>query len=303
MNTQPSSNLAAIYGRVSTDKQDDSLELQEKRTLEYAAWQKLTVPPTLMFSDPDTSGSIAMRERTGGRLLLNRLATGEIKHLIIAKLDRLGRNVIDGIGTLEFCKQHDITLHIVDLGGDTITTQSHVGRFILTLLFGVAEWERCEISDRTRKHMRKLFDSNELTGHIPFGYGCVYTFPDQFAVTRTADPIPASELAQLEQQHGGKPKKHLTGNDDEQAIIRLIAGMKRNKCRLDDIAKDLNKRGLRTKLGRDWKAGNVKSVLNNRHTRRLLEQTTTAYEIPAIQSLSSRLDLLPANQQPQCTIA
>ncbi len=69
MNTE----LAAIYRRVSTDKQDDSLELQERRTLDYARMKGLVVDDTRTFSDPDTSGGIPITERDGGRLLMNQL--------------------------------------------------------------------------------------------------------------------------------------------------------------------------------------------------------------------------------------
>lgn len=298
---------AAIYRRVSTDKQDDSLELQEKRTIEYARFKELTVAPEHIFSDPDTSGSIPIRDRDGGRLLMNRLAAGGIDHLIIAKLDRLGRDVRDGISTLEFCNQHGICLHIVDLGGETITTQGHVGRLILTIMFAVAEWERKEIGDRTRKQIRKLFDDNLLGGHIPYGLDCLYTFPDGHAILRQAGHIPAAELAPLEQAHGGRPKKTLSPNIAEQLIIRWIAQAHRSKCKLEHIAKDLNRRGFRTKMGKEWQTGNVHSVLNNRYTRRLLSQTTTTNENPGtgnqtVQLLPARLDLLPQHQQPQCAI-
>lgn len=293
--------IAAIYRRVSTDKQDDSLELQERRTLDYAKFKGLQVGPTLTFSDPDTSGSIPIRERDGGRLLINRLAVGDVKHLVIAKLDRLGRDVVDGISTLEFCNHHGVCLHIVDLGGETVTTQGHVGRFILTVMFGVAEWERKEIGDRTRKQMGKLFDDHQLTGHIPFGWDCMYEFPDKTVIFRDADPIPAAELAVLEREHGGRPRKTLQANSKQQAVIHYIIRAVKNLCKLEHIANDLNNRGIKTKMGREWQTGNVHSVLNNRHTRRLLQQTTS-HEIPPIQLLPAPMALLPQHEGPQCAI-
>ena len=60
---------ADIYRRVSTNKQDNSLELQERRTLDYAQMKGLVVEDACIFSDPDTNGSIPIRERDGGRLL------------------------------------------------------------------------------------------------------------------------------------------------------------------------------------------------------------------------------------------
>jgi DNA invertase Pin-like site-specific DNA recombinase len=264
--------LAAIYRRVSTDKQDDSLELQECRTLDYARMKGLIVDDARTFSDPDTSGGIPITDRKGGRLLMNQLKTGDIKHLIVAKLDRLGRNVRDGIAVLEFCKQNDIAVHIVDLGGETITTQGHIGRMILTMLLAVAEWELEEIRDRTRKQMQSLFDQHKLTGNVPYGWDCAYQFADKTTLIKSQS-IPANELAGLEQIHG-KAIKRLVDNPAEQVVIRWIDQAARNGCKREHIANDLNKRGLRTKLGRNWQIGHVTSVLNNRHTRRLLLITT-----------------------------
>jgi len=263
--------LAAIYRRVSTDKQDDSLELQEKRTLDYARMKGLIVDEIHTFSDPDTSGGIPITNRKGGRLLMNQLKAGGIKHLIVAKLDRLGRNVRDGIAVLEFCQQNDIAVHIVDLGGETITTQGHIGRMILTMLWAVAEWELGEIRDRTRKQMQSLFDQHKLTGNVPYGWDCAYQFADGTQLLRSQS-IPATELAGLEQLHG-KAVKKLVDNLEEQSVIYWMAGAAGTGCKREHIANDLNKRGLKTKLGRDWQIGHVTSVLHNRHTRRLLQPT------------------------------
>lgn len=262
---------AAIYRRVSTGKQDDSLELQERRTLDYAAFQRdrMTVDDSAVFSDPDTSGSIPLRERPGGKLLLAQLKKGDIKHLIIAKLDRLGRDTRDGIDTLEFLSRQGIILHIVDLGGETITTQGHMGRLMLSIMFAISEWERAEIRDRTQKQMNSLFDQHKLTGNVPYGWDCLYTFPDQTVFLR-AEAFSAAELATLEIQHGGKPSKILRNNDAEQSVIRLMAQAVRAGCKREHIALDLNQRGFRTKLGRSWQIGHVTSVLNSRYTRRLL---------------------------------
>jgi DNA invertase Pin-like site-specific DNA recombinase len=265
------SRLAIIYRRVSTDKQDDSLELQERRTLDYALLKGFEVPETLVFSDPDTSGGIPIIERAGGRLMMYRLQAGDVGHVIIAKLDRLGRNVRDCLGVLEFCKKHEVALHIVDLGGETISTQGHIGRMILTMPLAVAEWELEEIRDRTRKQMQSLFDQHKLTGNVPYGWDCNYEFADGTVLTRSRS-IPATELAGLEQQHG-RCAKRLVDNLAEQWVIIWMAGAVRTGKR-EHIARQLNRRGLRTKLGRSWQIGHVTSVLNSRYTRRLLEQTT-----------------------------
>ena len=122
-----------LYRRVSTDKQDDSLALQEKRCADYCVFKGLTTHPGLTYEDPDTSGRIPMRDRKGGRALLNRLELGDVKHLVVAKLDRLGRNTRQGLEVLELLKAKGIILHIIDCGGETISTQGHIGQLILKI--------------------------------------------------------------------------------------------------------------------------------------------------------------------------
>ena len=266
-----------VYRRVSTDRQDDSLELQEKRNSDYIAFKGLLTSEHLLFSDPDTSGGSPFAERAGGRALMNRLRHGDIRHVVVAKLDRVGRNVRDALGFLEFCQERDIVVHITDFGGDAMSTQGHIGKMILTILLAVAEWELGEIRDRTTKVMRQKFDNHELTGNVPYGYDCVYTFMD--GSTQTS-PIALSdtELIALINEHGVVISKNLVDNGAEQEVIEFLARWKAEKSdgvhvnSYVKVAQWANERGYRTKQGGEWQGGSVRSVLTSRHTERLLAQ-------------------------------
>lgn len=289
MNTN--SELAAVYRRVSTDKQDDSLTLQEERVTAYADFYRapvtgcrLEIRDGLTFSDPDTSGRIPIMDRSGGRALMNRLRLGDVKHVIVAKLDRIGRNTRDALGVLEFLKENNIVLHITDFGGETISTQGHMGKLILTMLLAVAEWEAGEIRDRTTKIMRGKFDKNELTGNVPYGYNCRYTFKDG-ASSDCKSALSAHFLADLEQEHGECIAKPLVDNSYEQEIIRQLDSWRRQPdganvvTSYTKVAALANANGWVTKQGRPWTCGAVSSVLNNRHSQRLLQ--APAPKIPA----------------------
>ena len=283
----PPLELAAVYRRVSTDRQDESLILQEKRVTDYAVYRKLEIRDGLTFSDPDTSGVIPMMDRDGGRALINRLRLGDVKHLVVAKLDRIGRNTRDALGVLEFLKQNNITLHITDFGGETVSTQGHMGKLILTVLFAMAEWEAGEIKDRTLKIMRGKFDRMELTGNVPYGFDAQYTFAD-----RSAAALSASNLVEIEALHGKCARKQLVPNLAEQTVIRQLhawrhtpdagradeltsytkvaAMANKERDRLCGLSDPDGARIWRPKQGGDWTCGQVSSVLNSRHTARLL---------------------------------
>lgn len=258
-------DLAAIYRRVSTDKQDDSLELQENRVLDYCRWKGFRVEPELMFADPDTSGRTPIRERPGGCALMNRLQYGDVKHLVVAKLDRLGRNVRDALNVLEALEKLGITLHITDLGGESISTQGHIGRLILTILMAVAEWEANEIRDRITKSLRAKFDRGELTGHVPYGYDCEYRFADGHTLLSAR----ALTRAQLETMPPVVSRR-LVPNEQEARWIRFMTSRRAGGAPLKRIAAELNHLGVSTKQGRPWQVGSVHSVLQSRHARRLI---------------------------------
>jgi DNA invertase Pin-like site-specific DNA recombinase len=272
--------LAAVYRRVSTDKQDESLTMQEERATAYTSFRGLELRDGLTFSDPDTSGRIPIMDRTGGRALMNRLRLGDVKHLIVAKLDRIGRNTRDALGVLEFLKENHIVLHIIDFGGETISTQGHMGKLILTMLLAVAEWEAGEIRDRTTKIMRGKFEKNELTGNVPYGFDVEYVFPD--GATHLS-PMALSPKQIVALGHGDPDKieitKRLVDNSYEQEIIRQLAVWRitpdgeNRVTSYTKVAAYADANGWVTKQGRPWTCGAVFSVLNNRHTRRLLETT------------------------------
>ena len=87
----------AVYRRVSTDRQDSSLATQETRIDDYLRFKGLDASGETTFYDEATSGSVPLRERPGGQRLFNTLrhSPGVIQHLVVAKLDRLGRSAAD----------------------------------------------------------------------------------------------------------------------------------------------------------------------------------------------------------------
>jgi DNA invertase Pin-like site-specific DNA recombinase len=264
------SAMAAVYGRVSTDKQ--TTETQEGRCKEYLQYKHLPIAPAAEFYDDDVSGSVAIWERPNGRLLRQRLETGDIKHLVVAKLDRLGRKATDLLKTVELLDSMGVILHIVDLGGDSLSTQGAAGRLMFTVLAGMAEYERELIRDRITKHLGAKRDRGELIGSVPYGFEAV----------ETGEVTPK----------GVKIRK-LVNNPEEQQWIRFMWQLRVQGHGYHTIAKRLNEMGVPTKnrgevrrvlqggnrkedvvntiiTGR-WQCGNVSGVLNNHTVQDWLE--------------------------------
>jgi len=205
-------SLAVFCRRVSTDHQDNSMELQEALSVEYCKRPHLTLFGQT-YEDPDTSGSIWFTERPGGNALLTRLQFGDVKHLITAKQDRLGRDTLDTIATIREVWNIGITPHFTAEGGAFPRTPQN--ELLFEIKASVAQYERNLIRDRTRAVMRHKFNQGQLTGNVPYGFDCLYTFAD--GTTRLSPrALSASELP-------GKPiSKQLLANLPEQQLLRQM---------------------------------------------------------------------------------
>jgi DNA invertase Pin-like site-specific DNA recombinase len=171
---------AVLYVRVSTQEQARegvSLGAQEARLRAYAALRGLRVVEVVV--DAGVSGTTALDKRAGGQRLLEVVAAQQRVgkrqrgpcHVLAVKLDRLFRSTVDALETTRRWADRGVSMHLVDLGGQTVDTSSPMGRFLLTLLAGVAEMERGLIAERTQAALRhKVAQGLQAGGEAPLGF-------------------------------------------------------------------------------------------------------------------------------------
>src|SRR6266481_9833323 len=134
------------YLRVSTDKQADrgvSLDAQRAKVHAYAELHDLELAEVIV----DAGESAKSLERPGLKRALGMLKAGEAEALLVMKLDRLTRSVVD-LGTLierYFAPGKAALLSV----GEQIDTRSAAGRLVLNVLASVSQWEREAIGERT----------------------------------------------------------------------------------------------------------------------------------------------------------
>lgn len=134
------------YTRVSTREQGDSgLGLDAQKEIITAYCQRVGLDLTTITSDVASAKSTA--NRTGLTKALAACTAGVADGLIVAKLDRLARSVLDFAGILKRAQDEGWTLIVVDIGLDLSTPP---GRMVAQIMASVAEWEREVISLRTR---------------------------------------------------------------------------------------------------------------------------------------------------------
>jgi DNA invertase Pin-like site-specific DNA recombinase len=138
---------AVVYLRVSTDEQSASLEAQREACARLAQQHGYDVVSE--FVDENVSGAIAIDKRPALKRALRALADDRADRLIVAKLDRLARNVRVA---LEIDEDYATRQGWGILFGDMdIDTSTAVGKMQLSLFASVARFERDRISERTRE--------------------------------------------------------------------------------------------------------------------------------------------------------
>ncbi|QQU68292.1 recombinase family protein [Pseudomonas fluorescens] len=122
------------YVRVSTDDQSTEAQIHTiSPRYNVAEW----------FSDTATSGATKALQREGFQALYTYARKGDM--VVVAAIDRLGRDTIDVLETVEALKTKGVTVVSIREGFDL---SSPVGKAMLTMLAAVAELERANIKAR-----------------------------------------------------------------------------------------------------------------------------------------------------------
>ena len=134
------------YVRVSTAEQGRSgLGLEAQRSAIAAECGRRGWELEATYQD------VASGKSTNGRHRLHQalddLAGRRADGLVVAKLDRLSRSVVDFGRVLKLSQRHGWALIILDLDLDTSTP---TGKLMANVLISVAEWERDAIAQRTK---------------------------------------------------------------------------------------------------------------------------------------------------------
>ena len=208
----------AIYTRVSTANQVggrfDSCESQAAVCRDYIAkhasdgWFEVAC-----FSDPAYSGS--SMNRPGIRALMRQIEAGEIKIVLIFKLERVLRSTDEWGPFRSFLQQHGCRLvsPTEDLSDETPS-----GRLKNNLMMSVAEYERLNTAEKIRIKLNEQAKRGFWTGgQVPFGY--VYD----------------------------ETLQGLSPHPTEAATLRRIFELAARLTSLTEIANTLNDEGLRTR--------------------------------------------------------
>lgn len=127
------------YGRVSTADQTTDNQRQELEVLGYDIQAQRWFAETI-------SGKVPAGERPEFSRMVERMEAGDM--LVVSKLDRLGRDMIDVVQTIRKLNGQGIRVKVIALGDVDLT--STAGKAVLGILATVAEMERDLLVERTQ---------------------------------------------------------------------------------------------------------------------------------------------------------
>jgi site-specific DNA recombinase len=230
----------AGYYRISVER-DGMLapEVYERQIREHCAYKKLHLHEP-MFSDIGVSGSRAARsKRKGLDELLSRRQ--EFSAVVVPRLNRFGRSLVDLSELFETFDNDDIGLIFLDLEIDTRTA---TGKLVRNIMATLAEWEADRLSESWKQvHQQMASEGRSFGGGAtPYGYQSVSAEDVRNGHSQPQGYYPDPESAPIVQEIF---ERYLRGDN-----LHAIAG-------------DLRDREVPTRSGGRWHHTQVRQVLDN----------------------------------------
>ena len=227
LNTQK----AAIYIRVSTHHQidKDSLPLQREDLINYAKYA-LNIDNYEIFEDAGYSAKNT--ERPSYQYMMSKLRTGEFSHLLVWKIDRISRNLLDFATMYEELKTLGVTFVSKN---EQFDTSSAIGEAMLKIILVFAELERNMTSERVSAVMLSRATNGQWNGgRVPYGYNY-----DKSTKQFSIHPIEGNHIKKLYDLYL-----------ETQSMLA--------------VAKYFNEHGIKTKTGNNWSPTKKKKILASR---------------------------------------
>lgn len=216
------------YIRVSTEKQEISPEAQRAKIEAYAALYELELVEVIVETQ-----SAKSLDRPGLQRALAMLKNGTATALLVVKLDRLTRSVVD-LGRL--LEEHFASGKCALLSvSEQIDTRTAGGRMLLNILATISQWEREVIGERTKAALaHKAANGERVSRHAPYGYRL------------------AADGVKLELEVR------------EQAMLTLAKQLRASGKSLRAIAEDLKAAGYASRNGNPFAAQQIECMLDQR---------------------------------------
>lgn len=221
---------AAIYIRVSTQWQvdKDSLNVQRRELIAYAQ-MVLGIQDYEIFEDPGYSAKNTDRPKY--QEMMDRLRTGEFSHVLVWKIDRISRNLLDFANMYAELKVLGVTFVSKN---EQFDTSSAIGEAMLKIILVFAELERQITAERVTAVMLSRANVGDWNGgRVAYGY-------------------------KHDKETGTFPFR-----DDEIAVYYKMLDLYEDWQSVLRVTRWLNDNGFRTRNGNLWSTTTVHIILTN----------------------------------------
>lgn len=132
--------------------------------------------------DIEEKGSGATNDRPGLQKVMDAVRRNRVNIVLVWKLDRFGRSALDLLSNIQTLERCGVGFLAITQGIDIRPEGDPMSRLMLTMLAGVAEFERSLIRERTMLGLAKARKRGKRLGR-PVGRGA----PDGHAVAKLRD--------------------------------------------------------------------------------------------------------------------
>src|SRR5690348_3541149 len=148
---------AAIYVRVSTDRQTVENQLRELRQIaERRGWEVIKE-----YQDAGISGTKGREARPGLDEMLKDAQRRRFDVVMAWAIDRLGRSLIDLLGTIQTLEHCGVDLY---LDQQSIDTTTPAGKLMFQVTGAFAEFERSMIRQRVHAGLKRAVEQGKTLG-------------------------------------------------------------------------------------------------------------------------------------------
>lgn len=222
---------AALYIRVSTKMQaddGDSLPMQREELPKYVQYA-LGITDYVLFEDAGFSAKNT--ERPSYQQMMARVRDGEFTHIVVWKLDRISRNLLDFAGM--YAELKDLGVVFISKN-EQFDTSTAIGEAMLKIILVFAELERNMTSERVTATMISRAQGGQWNGgKAPFGY-----------------------------DHP-KGTNIFTINEAEAAVVLQLYEQYEKVPSLLKAATAMNEKGIKNRSGIPWNPTTVRNILTS----------------------------------------
>jgi DNA invertase Pin-like site-specific DNA recombinase len=132
--------MKVYYLRVSTLEQNSARQMEE-------------IPEGCKVFEDKISGSVPFAERTEGRNIVNLIKQRQINTIHVHSIDRLGRNSLDILQTIQFFNEYEVNLISKKEGLQTFIDgkKNEIASLMIGILSTLSEFELTRIKERQRE--------------------------------------------------------------------------------------------------------------------------------------------------------